>query len=138
MSRKRKAASQPLVSSVSTTIKRTTTPSLEVATPEETAERKRNVLGIVDSAIKQFSDNLANGTVQLNSSIDLERLTKLMLLVSGEADSISGKPNGEVEETTTTISGAALDNLLDPDDPEVQSIYNRLYDQFNAINDEQS
>lgn len=138
MARKRKAASQPLVSSVSTTIKRTTTPSVEVATPEETAERKRNVLDIVDSAIRQFSDNLASGTVQLNSSIDLERLTKLMLLVSGEADSISGKPNGEVEETTTTLSGAALDNLLDPDDPEVQSIYNRLYDQFNAINDEQS
>lgn len=135
--RKARASSRaPLVSSISTTVSHNLGHSDDrVATPEETIGRKRTILNIVDMGLQQFGENLANGNVSLSSTLDLERLTKLMLLVSGEPDSISGEAaDTEVTDTTSASSAA----VLDPDDPDVARVFDKLYRQLNETNDEQA
>ena len=137
---KKKAPQQPLVSSVSTTLKKTVTSSTQVCSPEEVIEKKKSMMDIVDKGLAQFSSNLVSGKVELTSSMDLERLVKLSLLLSGEADSIAGKPTSEIEETSENtknieISMSKIEEILNPDDPEVQAMFNKIYNGYNQTND---
>ena len=123
----------PFVSSVSSTLKRNRS-ATQVVTPEEAKQRKFNMLGIVDVALNKFSQNLDEGKVKLDSSLDLERLVKLTLILSGEADSITGKPanqSEQVEFNDVSKVGAILNN----DDPEVRALFEKLYQGYNRLND---
>lgn len=136
-SKSNKSHKTPLVTSVSSTIKRTIHPN-QVITPEEIVERKQDMLSVLDEALDIFKHNLKNGNVSMTTSMDLERLVKLTLLVSGEAESITGKPNGESEETTTQsigLSASKVESILDLDDPEVKSMFDKLYKGYNESND---
>ena len=130
----------PLVTSVSSTIRKTIQDT-QVVTPEEVKEKKKDVLGVIDQALELFKKNLVDGNVALNSSLDLERLVKLMLLVSGEADNITGKPHGEQEQDTTVtlqtagLSASKIESILNLDDPDVQSMFDKLYYGYNQEND---
>ena len=128
----------PVVSSYSTTLRKAV--GDEIATAEEMQERKKGVLSIIDDSLALFKNNLSAGNVSMTTSSDLERIVKLMLLISGEADSRAGKPLGEVEtETTiaTPTSGISIDkieSILNTDNESVQDIYNKLYTAFNESN----
>ena len=132
----------PLVSSVTARIKHMVYEGStnEVATPEETVARKKLYLGILDKAMAKIEENLDNGKMTLETSADLDRVIKLSLLVSGEANAIVGKSGTEsVNETDIEARQLSIDKLeriLDLNDPEVQAVYNKLYENYNIVNDE--
>jgi len=123
----------PLVSSVSSQMKKYTS-STQVVTPEEIKKNKRGMLDVVNSALEQFKSNLESGKIDLDSSLDLDRLVKLNLLLSGEANSISGSPASQVEQVETTeLSNTS--SILDENDPTVKELWKKLYDGYNQKND---
>ena len=140
MAKKKHTSQAPLVSSVSTRIRQTVPDNgVVVTTPEETVSRKRKFLAMLDKATEQFTKALEKGKVELNSTLDLERIVKLTLLVSGEADSIQG--NSRTVETETSVESAKIamskvEEILDSDDPIVTEIFNKLYEGYNEMNDE--
>ena len=123
----------PLVSSVSSQMKKYTS-STQVVTPEEIKKNKRGMLDVVNSALEQFKSNLESGKIDLDSSLDLDRLVKLNLLLSGEANTISGSPASQVEQVETTeLSNTS--SILDENDPTVKELWKKLYDGYNQKND---
>lgn len=131
----------PLVTSISTTLRKTIQSPTQVVSPEEVKEKKKDLLGVIDQSLNIFKKNLEDGKVDMSTSLDLERLAKLMLLLSGEADSVMGRPQGEqVQDTTTNlqsigVSMSKVDSILDLSDPTVKAIYDKLYSGYNTAND---
>lgn len=122
----------PLVSSVSSQMKKYIS-STQVVTPEEVKKSKRSMLDIVNSALGQFKAKLESGKIDLDSSTDLDRLVKLNLLLSGEANNINGSPSNQVEQVDTTEMSSSS-SILDDNDPTVQELWKKLYDGYNQKN----
>lgn len=136
---KKKQQKAPLVSSVAARIKQTVPDNgVEVATEEETKARKKNFLSMLDKATEQLATNLEQGKVELTTSLDFERVVKLTLLLSGEADSIRGTTGTKESEVTTDsrLSMSKIDEILNDEDPAVQELFKRLYYGYNAANDQ--
>lgn len=139
----KKKPQTPLVSSMSTVLRKSIQSSTQVVTPEQIKEKKLDWLGVVNDSLDLFKKNLINGKVDMSSSLDLERLVKLGLLLSGEAETITGKPNSEQEVTAVdSVQAAAanmskIDEILDSDDPDVQSLFKKLYEGYNKKNDQE-
>ena len=108
--------------------------STQVVTPEEVKKSKRSMLDIVNSALGQFKAKLESGKIDLDSSTDLDRLVKLNLLLSGEANNINGSPANQVEQVDTTELSSSS-SILDDNDPTVQELWKKLYDGYNQKND---
>ena len=129
----------PLVTSVSTKLRKTIRPDTQVVTPDEIKAKKKDLMGVVDSGIELFKKNLAEGKVDMSTSLDLERLVKLTLLLSGEADSVTGKPYGEADQETSITSQSIymskIEEILDLNDPEVKSMYEKISKGYNELND---
>lgn len=129
----------PLVTSVSTKLRKTIRPDTQVVTPDEIKEKKKDLLSVVNDAVELFKKNLAEGKVDVSTSLDLERLVKLTLLLSGEADSVTGKPYGETDQETSitaqSISMSKIEEILDLNDPEVKSMYEKISKGYNELND---
>lgn len=121
------------VTNVAATLKKTMGSSTQVSTPEETRQRKKTMLGIVDIAISKFQANLEAGKVELDSSIDLERLVRCAMVLSGEASNITGKPVDQTEQQTVETS--RVNDLLDENDPMVKALFEKLYHGYNELND---
>ena len=121
-----------MISSVSSILKKTLNPT-QVSTPEETKERKKRMLGIVDSALDNFKNNLDAGRVVLDSSLDLERLVKCALVLSGEPDTITGKSSNQSEEHQI-VDASKINEILDENDPMVKSLFDKLYKGYNKLN----
>ena len=139
----KKKPQTPLVSSMSTVLRKSIKSSTQVVTPEQIKEKKLDWLGVVNDSLDLFKKNLIDGKVDMSSSLDLERLVKLGLLLSGEAETITGKPNSEQEVTAVDSVQAAsanmskIDEILDSDDPDVQSLFKKLYEGYNKKNDQE-
>ena len=129
----------PLVTSVSTKLRKTIRPDTQVVTPDEIKEKKKDLLSVVNDAVELFKKNLAEGKDDVSTSLDLERLVKLTLLLSGEADSVTGKPYGETDQETSitaqSISMSKIEEILDLNDPEVKSMYEKISKGYNELND---
>lgn len=129
----------PLVTSVSTKLRKTIRPDTQVVSPDEIKAKKKDLLSVVDSGIELFKKNLTEGKVDMSTSLDLERLVKLTLLLSGEADSVTGKPYGEADQETSitaqSISMSKIEEILDLNDPEVKSMYEKISKGYNELND---
>lgn len=129
----------PLVTSVSTKLRKTIRPDTQVVTPDEIKEKKKDLLSVVNDAVELFKKNLAEGKVDVSTSLDLERLVKLTLLLSGEADSVTGKPYGETDQETSitaqSISMSKIEEILDLNDPEVKNMYEKISKGYNELND---
>lgn len=129
----------PLVTSVSTKLRKTIRPDTQVVTPDEIKEKKKDLMSVVDSGIELFKKSLTEGKVDMSTSLDLERLVKLTLLLSGEADSVTGKPYGETDQETSivaqSISMSKIEEILDLNDPEVKSMYEKISKGYNELND---
>lgn len=94
-----------------------------ILSPVEIRQRNAYMLDIVDQAIDQFLANLKKGKVKLKSSLDLERLIKVAVLLS---DTMKSEPSVQkTMETNTTL----------PDDPLVTELYNKIYQKYNRQND---
>lgn len=134
---KKKQPQVPLVKSITTQLKKTVKQNTtEATTKEEIIERKKDALDIIDTAMKQIKQSLCNGNMQLDSTSDFERMVKLMLLLSGEADSRSGNSLNEDEVTqTTNINIDTVEEALNPKDEDVQAVYQKLLHAFNKTND---
>lgn len=130
----------PLVSSVSTSLKKMRpSTGTQVATPEEIKAKKQDLLGVIEKSLDIFKKNLEDGKVTMDTSLDLERLTKLTLLLSGEPDSVRGNA-GETTETTTQVDSldmsiSKIEEILDLNDPEVKAIYTKISQGYNELND---
>lgn len=139
----KKKPQTPLVSSMSTVLRKSIQSSTQVVTPEQIKEKKLDWLGVVNDSLDLFKKNLMDGKVDMSSSLDLERLVKLGLLLSGEAETITGKPNSEQEVTAVDSVQAAsanmskIDEILDSDDPDVQRLFKKLYEGYNKKNDQE-
>lgn len=135
-----KQTKMPLVTSFSTTLKKTIQ-TTQVVTPEEVKEKKKDMLGVVEKSLNVFKKNLEEGKVDMSSSLDLERLVKLTLLLSGEPDSVTGKPHGEQEQNTVfnansvELSSSKIEEILNLDDPDVKNMFEKLYQGYNKAND---
>ena len=144
MPESQKSASTPLVSSVSTQLKKTIPINdTQVVSVEELKDKKQKLLNIIDTATDQFIQNLADKKVELTSSLDLERLVKLTLLLSGEAESITGSSVHQAEVSTSVgvnnaeISMSKINEILNLDDPEVKSMFDKIYEGYNQLNDQE-
>lgn len=124
----------PVVSSVTTQLKKKITPQIvEASTPEETKQRKENCLDIIDIATDTFKKNLLKGVVPLRTTLDLERIVKLMLLLSGEAESRVGKEPEVIEEDIMEID--AIKKMIDQEDPLLLQLQEKLFEALNDNND---
>ena len=123
----------PLISNVSSTLKRQHS-STQIVTPEQAKQNKSIMLNIVNTALDKFTENLSEGKVRLDSSLDLERLVKLALILSGEADSITGKPAHQSEQVEITDL-SKVGQILDDNDPAVKAMFEKLYKGYNNLND---
>lgn len=140
-----KQQNSPLVSSVSTQLRKTVDlNNTSPITPDELKEKKQKLMGILDNATLQFIKNLEEGKVELTSSLDLERIVKLTLLLSGEADTITGSSlsQGELETTVGTssaeLSMSKVEEILNLDDPDVKAMFDKLYEGYNEKNNEKA
>lgn len=142
MAKKQPINRKPLVSSVTARIRNTTydSSSTVVATPEETCKRKKSFLNILDKATEKIMESIESGKMTFDSTLDLDRVIKLSLLVSGEADSITGKSGKETTQEmdieARKLSMSKIESILDLEDPEVKAMYDKLYDSYNKLNDE--
>lgn len=143
MSKKKQTSNtMPLISSISTKVRNTVygIDTDQVTTKEETIGRKRKFLSMLDKATDQLATNLENGMVDLTTSLDMERIMKLTLLMSGEADNITGKvgteSTSETEIQSAKLSMSKIEQILDLDDPAVKEMYDKLYESYNQLNDE--
>lgn len=137
MAKKTPSTPRPMISATVSKIRSTTSLNgSQVATLEETKARKKKFLNTLDAISDKFQENVQTGKVQLTSMADFEKAVKLMLLLSGEADSISGKTSEtEVNAETMKLSISKIEEILQEDDPEVIAMYNRIYDKYNELND---
>ena len=126
-----------LVSSVSTHLKKSYATSTKAISTDELQKKKENFMEIIGVATSKFVDNLNKGNVNLDNTIDLERLVKLTLILSGEADSITGSTtqSSETTVTATDVPMSKLDKILTMDDPDVKAMYEKIYSGYNEIND---
>ena len=139
------AKNQPqphLVSSVSTKLKKTiVAENTQICTDDEIQKKKKEMLNVIDQSLELFKRNLESGSVDMSTSLDLERLVKLTLLLSGQPDSITGKPNGQSEQETTVttqsigLSMSKIEEILNLDDPEVKAMYDKISKGYNEAND---
>lgn len=128
---------RPMISAAAAKIRSVTTYNgTQVATPEETQKRKRGFLDTIDMIASKFQNDIQADKVRITSVADFEKLVKLALLLSGEADSISGKAaETEVASETMRLSMSKIEEILKEDDPEVIAMYNKLYEKYNELND---
>lgn len=124
-----------LVTPATTIMERTTHNGVKVATVEETKERKKKFFEIIDKATTKFLQNLEEDKVDLTSTLDLERLVKMALVLSGEADSIVGGVGETSISAEAKLSMSKIDEILNMDDPSVQAMFQRIYTGYNELND---
>ena len=95
-----------------------------ILSPVEIRQRNTRMLSIVDEAINQFLKNLKQGKVKLKSSLDLERLVKVALVLS---DTLKSEVTSQKEVKSSSVN---LQN-----DPAVKELYEKLYQKYNQQND---
>lgn len=138
---KKSDTNKPMVTSVSSFIKKTTHFNGEsVTSKEDTCRRKRGFLEMLDEIGIQVAKQIKDGKIELTNTMDIERLIKLTLLVSGEADTIKGKVGSSESEigvdTSAKLSMSQVESILSLEDPEVVAMYEKLYKGYNELNDQ--
>jgi len=128
------------VGSLATELKKTVKPlsGTKVASEEETKERKTKFLSILDKATDEFVARLEQGSIVISSMADLEKIIKLTLLASGEANNIVSESTETKESTSFDALNMNIDNiaqLLDSNDPDVKAVYDKLFNSYNDAND---
>lgn len=125
---------KPTVSSVTTKFKHFQN-GVQVSPVEDTLARKQKLLGLLDLAVAQAEEKIQSGKLEITSTADIERLIKMTLLVSGEANDIQGSIDSTEIESSQALSMSQIDKILDIKDPSVQEMYKKLYAGYNKVND---
>lgn len=126
--KKKQKHTEPLVTSVASVVR--SVQDTRPFTADEVRAEKRVMHGILKDSLRIFSDKLKSGEVEMSTSLDLERLVKMMMLIMGEPD---GVPQADVKQTVVTFA-----EPLSLDDPDVKSVYERLTESYNDHNDQGS
>ena len=92
------------------------------------------MIAIADKALELFKKNLEDGKVELRSTLDLDRISRLLLLLSGEAESLTASETTVSAQASVDMSKAT--QILDVNDPKVKELYEQLYLGYNKANDE--
>lgn len=108
----------------------------EVPKEEDLQERKSKMFRILDYTINIFEDNLKQGKVKIKSTQDLERIVKMILLISGEPDSIVKQDTDITMENVNTEQIEVVREMLQNGDPAILAIKERLLSIQNTQNDE--
>ena len=122
---KKQKKQEPLITSVASVVK--SVQDTRPFTADEVRAEKREMHKVLKDAFAVFRDRLKSGSVDMSSSLDLERVVKMMMLVMGEPD---GVPQTEEKQTVVTFA-----EPLSLNDPDVKSVYERLTDSYNEHND---
>lgn len=123
--KKKNKPTEPLITSVAAVVKSAI--DTRPFTVEEIRAEKREIHGVLKDALEVFKTNLKRGDVDMSSSLDLDRVVNLLLKVLGEPDGVP-----RTDETQTVVTFAEPLSLEDPD---VQSVYQRLTAAYNEHND---
>jgi hypothetical protein len=128
------------ISSFSKKLKKSMSPDIVQATTREQLEqRKSTMLEVLDKSLNEFVLLLSKGKIPIKNTLDLERIIKLTLLVSGEANERQGIEASTSEEEIEQIGRTELEtvkDLLKTNDPSVQALKNKLIEALNNKNDE--
>lgn len=122
---KKKKTQEPLITSVASVVR--SMQDTRPFTADEVRAEKREMHRILKDSFAIFTEKLKRGDVDMSSSLDLERLVKMMMLVMGEPD---GVPQADEKQTVVTFA-----QPLSLDDPDVKSVYERLTEKLNENND---
>lgn len=122
---KKQKQQEPLITSVASVVKNVIdTRPFDV---DEIRAEKREMHRVLKDAFAVFTEKLKMGAVDLSTSLDLERLVKLRMLIMGEPEGVAQTSE---QETVVTFS-----QPLSLDDPDVRSVYKRLTESYNQQND---
>ena len=91
--------------------------------------RKNRLLNVLDKTLIKFSNNLDNGKIKIDSVIDLERIVRCSKVIAETQQSLSN-PSQPIEPNQQPVSDS-----VPPDDPDLESLYNKLYEKLNKAND---
>lgn len=119
--KKQKATPAALVTSVAAVIR-----DVQDTRPfgaDEVRGEKRAMHKVVKDSLAVYAENLKQGKVEIDDTLDLERLIKAAMLIMGEPE---GVPQQETQQTVVTLS---LDN------PDVENVYRLLTADYNQQND---
>ena len=97
--------------------------------PIDPKNRKNSMLGIIDTAISQFQQNLESGLVILDDSRDLERLVKCYVLLNSESNP------SNLDSTQNNVESSKISEILNENDPMVKTLFDKLYNGYNQMND---
>lgn len=89
--------------------------------PLSANERREKILVVLDKTLQQFSEKLDQGKIRINSTADLERIVRSVSAI--------------VEETSVPEETAKTAEVSIPDDPELTTLYQKLYQKYNQAND---
>lgn len=100
---KKQKPPEPLVTSVASVIRRAV--DTRPFTSDEVRAEKREMHKILKDSFDVFVTRLKQGEVDMSSSLDLERLVRMMMMVMGEPD---GVPQTEENKTVVTFNEPCL------------------------------
>lgn len=127
-----------VITSFGATLLRTIKPDIIIEEdPEANKRRRQQALEVIDVALDKFAQNLREDRVELTSTLDLDRLVRLMIHITGGADLRFGK-EGSTEETTLTggrSETAILKEVLESDESLMKEVYQRAFAALNTRND---
>jgi hypothetical protein len=105
---------------------------------DEVKRRKAKLMTIVDKSLDSYLGRLESGKVKMTSSMDLERLGKLMLLLSGEPDMRIDNTSRKTETVEiTTQLGVTKEELEDMMEGgmTLKELTQQIFMRQNEIND---
>ena len=92
------------------------------------------VVAALNMSGERFAQIGEDGKVELRSTLDLDRISRLLLLLSGEAESLTASETTVSAQASVDMSKAT--QILDVNDPKVKELYEQLYLGYNKANDE--
>ena len=132
--RRKKKEMPAMLTSASLVARRSVETETNPLSPEQIRQRKIEMLGVVETGLEQFTTALVNNEIKMDSTLDLERLVKLAMLLSGEPDTVVGTPTNQVEVTEQNT----LESMLDENDDITNALVRELYERYNEQNDPQA
>lgn len=88
-------------------------------------ERKDLLLNTLDKTLSSYINNLNDGRINIKSTQDLERVVRCLAILSN----FNTEQKDSLEDSKSQV-------IVDFDDPDVKSLYDKIYLKLNKENDE--
>ena len=87
-----------------------------------------NLLNIVNKTLQSYSQNLNSGKIQIKSTQDLERIIRCLVILNNLSAANSAQD--------TSSNNSQGQGSVDFNDPDIKSLYDKIYSKLNQINNE--